>query len=150
MVAARGTPCQGGDVPVPNAVGRFNKRVTNPVLRGLAGHGWFVELEHVGRRSGRVFRTPLMAFRDEATVTIALTYGPDVDWLRNVRASGGARMHIGGQLVTLGPPQALTEVEGLGRMPVPVRQMLPIMGCPDFVALPVLAERAWRGASSSA
>ena len=36
-----------------------------------------------------------MAFRDGPTVTIALTYGPDVDWLRNVRAAGGARMHVG-------------------------------------------------------
>ncbi|HEY7989222.1 MAG TPA: hypothetical protein VIE19_08390 [Lapillicoccus sp.] len=61
---------------VPHALRRINKRVTNPLLRGLAGHGWFVELEHVGRRSGRTFRTPLMAFRDGPTVTIALTYGP--------------------------------------------------------------------------
>ena len=53
-----------------------------------------------------------MAFRDGSTVTIALTYGPDVDWLRNVRAAGGARMHIGGQLVTLGAPATLSESEG--------------------------------------
>jgi deazaflavin-dependent oxidoreductase (nitroreductase family) len=128
-------------------VRRFNKSVTNPVLRHLAGHGWFVELEHVGRRSGTTFHTPLMAFRDGSTVTVALTYGPDVDWLRNVRAVGGARMHVGRSLVSLGPPRTLTEAEGLRRMPVPVRQMLPVLGCHDFVDLPVLADRPWRSGS---
>lgn len=137
-------------VPVPHAVRRFNKRVTNPLLRHLVGHGWFVEIEHVGRRSGTTFRTPLMAFRDGSTVTVALTYGPDVDWLRNVRAAGGARMHVGAALVTLGPARTLTEAEGLRRMPVPVRQMLPVLGCHDFVDLPVLADRPWRSAPVTA
>lgn len=136
-------------MPVPRAVRRFNKRVTNPVLRHLAGHGWFVEVEHVGRRSGRTVRTPLMAFRNGSTVTVALTYGRDVDWLRNVRAAGGARMHVRRSLVTLGPPRTLTEAEGLRRMPVPVRQMLPILGCHDYVDLPVLSERAWRASRST-
>jgi hypothetical protein len=67
-------------MPVPRAVRTVNKHVTKPLLRALAGHGWFVELEHVGRRSGTRFRTTLMAFRHGSTVTIALTYGPDVDW----------------------------------------------------------------------
>ena len=135
---------------LPRAVGRFNKVVTNRLLVHLAGHGPFVELEHVGRRSGRTFRTPLMAFRDGPTVTIALTYGPDVDWLRNVRAAVGARMHVGSRLVTLGAPATLTEQDGLRRMPSPVRQMLPVLGCHDFVALPVLSERPWRGATPAA
>jgi hypothetical protein len=36
------------------------------------------------------------------------------------------------------------------RMRVPVRQMLPAVGCHHVVELPVLAERAWRGAPTSA
>jgi deazaflavin-dependent oxidoreductase (nitroreductase family) len=137
-------------MPVPRAVRRFNKHVTNRVLRVLAGHGWFVEVEHVGRRSGRIYRTPIMAFRDGDTVTIALTYGPNVDWLRNVQAAGGCRMHLGKNLLTLGPPVPLSEAEGLGRMPSPPRQMLPLMGCHDFVELAVLGERPWRGSATSA
>ena len=74
---------------LPRAVGKFNKVATNKVLVHLAGHGPFVELEHVGRRSGRVYHVPLNAFRSGDTVTFALTYGPKVDWLRNVRAAGG-------------------------------------------------------------
>ena len=137
-------------MPVPAAVRRFNKHVTNPVLRHLAGHGWFVEVEHRGRRSGTTFHTPLMAFRNGSTVTVALTYGPDVDWLRNVRAAGGARMHVGRALVTLGAPPALDEQEALRRMPVPIRRMLPLLGCHDFVALPVLSERPWPSTGQAA
>ena len=132
-------------MPLPAVLPLVNKRVVNPVLRHLAGRGPFVEVEHVGRRSGAAYRTPLMAFRHGSTVTIALTYGPDVDWLRNVRAAAGCRMHLGPQLLTLGAPVALSEQEGLARMPAGPRQLLPVLGCHDFVALPVLAERAWRG-----
>ena len=53
-------------------------RFANPVLIHLAGVGWFADLEHVGRRTGRVRHTPLMAFREGDRVTVALTYGPQV------------------------------------------------------------------------
>lgn len=137
-------------MPLPAVVPRVNKLVVNPVLRHLAGHGPFVEVEHIGRRSGVAYRTPLMAFRDGSTVTIALTYGPHVDWLRNVRAASGARMHLGRQLLTLGAPVDLSEHDGLRRMPAGPRQLLPVLGCHDFVELPVLAERPWRGGDVSA
>ena len=133
-------------MPMHVAVARFNKRVTNPLLRHLAGHGWFVEVEHAGRRSGKTYRTPIMAFRQGPTITVALTYGRDVDWLHNLRAAGGGRMHVKGSLVTLGAPRDLSESEGLRRMPVPIRQMLPVMGCHDFVELPVLEDQPWRAA----
>lgn len=131
-------------MPMPAAVTRFNKRVVNPLLVRLAGIGPFVEVEHVGRKSGRTFRTPIMAFRDGETVTIALTYGPDVDWLRNIRAAGGCRMHLGPSLLTLGRPVTLPTEVGLRRMPLGPRQLLPLLGCRDFVELPVVDERPWR------
>ena len=59
-------------------------------------------------------------------------------------------MHVGSRLLTLGAPATLTEQDGLTRMPSPVRQMLPVLGCHDFVALPVLSERPWRGATPPA
>jgi deazaflavin-dependent oxidoreductase (nitroreductase family) len=124
-------------VPFPAALKRFNKVVTHRLTRPLVGHGTFVELEHVGRRSGTVYRTPLNAFRDGDTVTIALTYGPDTDWLRNVRAAGACRMRIGAEVVTLGPPQELPTEVGLARMPAPVRFLLPRLGVADFVELHV-------------
>ncbi|MGN6753965.1 MAG: nitroreductase family deazaflavin-dependent oxidoreductase [Intrasporangium sp.] len=132
-------------MPIPTIVTRFNKLVLNRGTRRLAGLGPFVEIEHVGRRTGRVFRTVIFAFRRADHVTIALTYGPDVDWLKNVRAAGRCRMHLGSRLLTLGPPKPLRPEEGLARMPHGPRELLPVLGVRDFVELPVRADEPFRG-----
>ena len=126
-------------MPLPRAITTVNRDVLNKAMVHLAGHGWFVELEHVGRRSGRVFRVPMMAFDGGDHVTVALTYGRGVDWLANLRAAHGGRMHLRNELLTLGTPVFLDEAEGLGRMPQPPRAMLPLLGCHDFVEIPVRA-----------
>lgn len=125
-------------MPLPHSVATFNKAVTNKVLVHLAGHGPFVELEHVGRRSGRVYRVPLNAFRTGDTVTFALTYGPGVDWLRNVRAAGGGRLRMGHEVLTLGAPVDLPTAVGRSRMPAPARPVLRLAGVDHFVEMPVL------------
>jgi deazaflavin-dependent oxidoreductase (nitroreductase family) len=132
-------------MPVPQAMTKVNKSVLNKALRHLAGHGWFVELEHTGRRSGRTFHVPLMAFDGGGVVTVALTYGRGVDWLANVRAAGGGRMHLHGELLVLGAPRGLTPQEGLSRMPQPPRTLLPLLGCEDWVELPVRERSPWQG-----
>lgn len=124
---------------IPRAVGKFNKVATNKVLVHLAGHGPFVELEHVGRRSGRVYHVPLNAFRSGDTVTFALTYGPKVDWLRNARAAGGCRVRLGRDILTLGAPVDLATSAGLARMPAPARVVLRLAGVDHFVEMPVLS-----------
>lgn len=76
---------------LPQRLARFNRHVTNPIQRMWAG--WaptFGILEHVGRRSGKPFRTPLTVFSTDSGVAILLTYGPDRDWLKNITAAGGA------------------------------------------------------------
>lgn len=112
--------------------------MTNRLLVHLVGHGPFVELEHVGRRSGRVYRVPLNAFRTGDTVTFALTYGPKVDWLRNVRAAGGCRLRMGHDVLTLGAPVDLTPAVGRARVPRPARLVLRVAAVDHFVEMPVL------------
>jgi len=129
---------------MPQWLARLNRTVTNKAMRYLVGIGPFAELEHTGRRSGATFRTVLMAFRHGDTITIALTYGSDVDWLKNLRAAGGGRMRLGRELLDLGPPQTLTTAEGMSRMPVGPRLILPIAGCDEFVELAVLRARRRR------
>lgn len=142
--------CLDAWMPLTAAIARFNKKVTNPVLGHLVGYGPFAQVEHVGRTSGRTYRTVLMAFRqpppagtdsqDFGTVTMALTYGPDVDWLRNATAAGHARLRFQGRILTLGQPRLLPTDEGLARMPVGARQILPLTGTRDFVEFPVVAQ----------
>jgi deazaflavin-dependent oxidoreductase (nitroreductase family) len=86
---------------------RFNKRVTNRI-QGLYAWllpPWAVVL-HRGRRSGRHYRTPLLAFRRERTVVVALLYGEESDWLRNLRAGGG-HMVRAGRTFAVSPPEVV-------------------------------------------
>ena len=78
-------------MPLPRALGRFNVRVTNRILGPIVTRlPWFAWLEHTGRTTGRAYRTPIMVFRRGDRAVIAMTYGPDTDWARNVLAAGGA------------------------------------------------------------
>lgn len=134
-------------MPIPKAITRFNRNYLNKALIRLAGRGSFVDLEHVGRRSGRVMHTPLMAFRPEGsrdTVTIALTYGPNVDWLKNITRAGRCRMRMGDSLLHLGAPTVIPPEVGVARMPQPQRTLLErLIKIEHFIELPVLAEEPW-------
>ena len=78
--------------------------------------GWapsFGILEHIGRRSGKPYRTPLTVFNAEVDgkpgVAILLTYGPDRDWLKNVNAAGGGRMRRHGKTFSVSNPRTVTK-----------------------------------------
>ena len=116
----------------------MNRAVLNPVMGLLAGKGPFVVIEHVGRSSGRTYRTPLMAFRHGERVTIALTYGADVAWLKNIRAAKRCRMLIGGEVLRLGAPVDVPAAIGRHRVGQPARSILRVIRCEDFIELPVL------------
>jgi deazaflavin-dependent oxidoreductase (nitroreductase family) len=47
-------------------------------------------VQHVGRRSGRTYQTPVVAVEHDDTFLIALPYGQRTDWLKNVLAAGKA------------------------------------------------------------
>ncbi|WP_280396746.1 nitroreductase family deazaflavin-dependent oxidoreductase [Nocardia carnea] len=73
------------------ALARFNRYVTNPVQRLWAPRLPFMAvLEHTGRKSGNTYRTPVMVFIESGVLAVPLNYGPESDWVRNIRASGSA------------------------------------------------------------
>src|SRR5882757_5257094 len=74
---------------LPQWLARFNRYFTNPIHRMWAGWAPTMGiLEHVGRKSGRPYRTPLTVFSTDDGVAILLTYGPNRDWLKNVVLGG--------------------------------------------------------------
>ncbi|HEX2705988.1 MAG TPA: hypothetical protein VHM65_09535 [Candidatus Lustribacter sp.] len=127
-------------MPIPYVVTAFTHHLLNPLVLRAAGRLSVGDLEHVGRSSGRVFHTPIMAFRESDVVTIALTYGTDVDWYRNLRAAGGGRLRLGGSLLRLGPPRPIGVDSAMARIPHPQKAILPIIRCRDFIELRVLGE----------
>jgi deazaflavin-dependent oxidoreductase (nitroreductase family) len=77
-------------------VARFNRAVNNPVQRQYA---WllppWVIICHRGRRSGRLYRTPVNAYKRGRTLAVAVLYGEESDWVRNVLAGGGQVVRAG-------------------------------------------------------
>ncbi|WP_077090378.1 nitroreductase family deazaflavin-dependent oxidoreductase [Mycobacterium rhizamassiliense] len=87
---------------LPQGLARFNRYVTNPIQKMWAG--WapsFAIIEHTGRKSGKTYRTPVSAFNATVDgrpgIAVLLTYGPDRDWLKNLRAAGGGQMRRHGK-----------------------------------------------------
>jgi deazaflavin-dependent oxidoreductase (nitroreductase family) len=93
-------------MPLPRSVALFNRRVTNKILGRFADiMPGFGVLYHVGRKSGRVFSTPISCFRDGSDVIICLTYGPQTDWVKNVIAAGGCEVVMRGKRLRLTNPR---------------------------------------------
>jgi deazaflavin-dependent oxidoreductase (nitroreductase family) len=94
---------------MPQWLARFNRHVTNPVQRLWAGWApMYCILDHVGRKSGKSYRTPLMVFSTNDGVAILLTYGPNRDWLKNLTAAGGGRVKRYGKTFEVRDPTVVT------------------------------------------
>ena len=87
-------------------------RYVNPVTRPVASRlPTFAVLRHRGRKSGRMYRTPINVFRRGDDYFFFLTYGSDVHWVKNVLAAGSCSIETGGQLVELVEPELITDPE---------------------------------------
>lgn len=107
---------------------RFNRRGPNHVVRTFAGRvPPLAVVVHRGRRSGRRYRTPVMAFRLDDGYVIALFYGAERDWVRNVLAAGGCNLQRAGRQVEATRPELLPVGAGAALVPAPVRLVLPML-----------------------
>ncbi len=114
----------------------FTTHIVNPVTRRIAGHlPWFGIIVVPGRRSGVSRRVPMNVFRVQGRYVMALTYGRDVDWVKNVLAAGGCRLETRGRVVELVDPE-LVHDPSRRMMPFPVRQFLGLLGVTDFLRMP--------------
>src|SRR5690349_20724845 len=123
-------------MPLPRAFAHFNREVTNHLFKPLGERvPPCVILEHTGRRSGRTYRTVLMAFRHgDDDLVIALTYGPTAAWLRNALASGSCPVMRAGRWATYAP-SLMPRSDGLRLLPLPIRAVLSLGGVHDVAYL---------------
>ena len=108
-------------------------RFGNPIMRRVAG--WmpgFGILTYRGRTSGRTYRTPINVFRRGESIVFALTYGPDVQWVKNVLAAGGCQVRTRRHDLTLAEPE-LFEDPQRHDVPRPVRWILGAIGASWFL-----------------
>lgn len=122
-------------MPIPHRVARFNKRFTNRILTPIVTRlPWFVVVQHTGRTSGRTFRTPVAAFRHYDGLVIALTYGPDTQWVRNVLANDGCRIDRRGEIIEMTSPRLIHDPDHR-LVPRFVRLPLRLLNAPDVLVL---------------
>ncbi len=126
-------------------IARFNLLVTNrltgPFAARLPGFGVIV---HSGRTSKREYRTPVNVFEAGDGYAVALTYGTDSEWVKNVRAAGGCELVTRGRRLRLASPE-IRHDESRRLVPPPVRPVLRFLQVDDFLLL----KRAAGGASEA-
>jgi len=111
----------------------FTNRITGLFAGWLPGFGI---LTHVGRKSGKVYRTPINVFRASNGFIIALTYSGQSEWVKNVLAAGGCALKTRGRKYQLSAPKVVRD-PSRKRFPFPVRLVLRTVGANEYMELSV-------------
>ena len=115
--------------------------VTNPLMGTFA---WLVPplavVRHVGRKSGRHYRTPVVAFSSKTGFVIPMTYGRDVDWARNIIRARGCELARLGQRIALHNPRIVGLKGAESHLPAAVRPFLRLADFPGYVLLDLASE----------
>ena len=119
-----------------DARARFNRRVVNRVVRPLSGRVALWSLvEHVGRRSGAIYRTPVSAFRTPDGFAVLLPYGEGRDWVRNLQCAGGGRIMLGGRYFDVNDPRIVATIDAAPLLSPPFRAMVSRLRTPSTLLL---------------
>ncbi|HKN35087.1 MAG TPA: nitroreductase family deazaflavin-dependent oxidoreductase [Terriglobales bacterium] len=109
----------------------FTNRITSLFAGWLPGFGI---LTHMGRKSGKVYRTPVNVFRASNGFIIALTYSSQSEWVKNVLAAGGCELKTRGKKYQLSSPNVVHDPTRR-QFPTPVRLVLRIVGADEYMEL---------------
>ena len=113
----------------------FTTRFVNPVTRLVAP--WlpgFGLLKYRGRKTGTAYRTPMNVFRRGDDYVFALTYGAEVQWVKNIVAAGECTVRTVGREVRLVEPQLFTD-PACREMPRLIRPFLGFMRVTEFMRM---------------
>jgi deazaflavin-dependent oxidoreductase (nitroreductase family) len=113
----------------------FTRRFVNPMTRRVAG--WlpgFGLLLYRGRKTGRDYRTPMNVFRRGEEYVFALTYGSDVQWVKNIMAAGECQLVTRGRTLRLIGPRLFHDPQR-SLMPAFVRPFLGFMRVTEFLRM---------------
>jgi deazaflavin-dependent oxidoreductase (nitroreductase family) len=129
----------------PHVMRRVNRVVTNPLMNTFA---WLVPplavVHHVGRKSGRAYRTPVVAFPSAKGFVIPMTYGRDVDWARNLVAAKGGEVERLGRRTPVHHPRIVDLEAASPHLPAAARSFFRLADFPGFVLVESGAARSKR------
>jgi deazaflavin-dependent oxidoreductase (nitroreductase family) len=89
-------------------VHRYVNPITGPIAKRLPS---FAILTHRGRKTGRTYRTPVNVFQRGNDYYVFLTYGSDVQWVKNILATGLCSIETRGRVVELVEPELINDPE---------------------------------------
>src|SRR6266568_5484406 len=122
------------------------RSLSNRIFLTISGK-WFRAysiVRHVGRTSGRQYRNPVSAYPLTDGFVIAVLYGAQSHWVRNVMAAGRFTLRTKGRDYLLERPEIIAARQALPAFPALYRRMLRSRGTGDFV----WAHRAERSADA--
>jgi deazaflavin-dependent oxidoreductase (nitroreductase family) len=109
----------------------FTNRLLGPFAARLPGFGIVI---NVGRKSGIVYRTPVNVFRRPDGFLIALTYGKDSGWAKNVLAAGKCQIETRKAFYQLTAPVIVFD-PSRRQFPFLVRQVLWLVNANHYLRL---------------
>jgi len=139
-IATKATKATPGAASMPKP--RFGgilwrlSRATTPLTIGLAGKRWnpiFAVVEHVGRKSGRRYTAPIAARRTTDGFIVSLAFGAQVDWYRNLAASGGGTIRWRDHAYRVGKPVRIDVAAGRAAFHPIQRFLLRLAGVDGYV-----------------
>lgn len=117
------------------SVAAFHRAITNRIASRFAAQlPGFAIVTNVGRKSGKLYRTPVNVFRRPGGFLIALTYGRDSGWVTNVLAAGGCQLETRRVQYQLFSP-VIVHDPTRRRFPLLVRTVLGLIDANDFLQL---------------
>lgn len=111
-------------------------RLTSPLTLPLAGKRWnpvFSIVEHRGRKSGRRYAAPVAARRIDGGFVLALAFGAQVDWYRNLVAAGGGTIRWRGEQYPVTAPERIGPEAGVAAFHPLQRLLVRIAGIDGYV-----------------
>jgi deazaflavin-dependent oxidoreductase (nitroreductase family) len=115
---------------------RINRAFTNPLMRPLAARLPPLALvHHVGRKSGRRYRTPVLAFPTDEGFVMPLPYGIDTDWCQNWMKAAEGAVETRGRRTAVANPRIVSADEALPLLPAILRPGLGLLALPGFLVV---------------
>lgn len=104
---------------IPPFVKPYNRFVST-----FAGYFLYAMLRHQGRKSGKTYDIPVMAWRTAGGMLIPLAWGPESDWYRNLLAANSCAVQISGRWYRCSEPVLTTRDQALALMPPAARMIV--------------------------
>jgi deazaflavin-dependent oxidoreductase (nitroreductase family) len=118
-----------------NLMIRFT-HATGPLALRVAETGvipiWAV-VRHRGRRSGKLYSTPIAIRPTPDGFVLPLPWGAGTDWCRNLRAADGGIVHWGGADIEVNAPEIIDTADALPAFDAYMRPIVRLTGIKKFL-----------------